>query len=173
MFKFQTLIIMKKYYLKLQVIISALLLLVTAQSCRKESLHKRQNGRMVPVETNAKTGNQYVLFCFMGHDGSNCPGCLCIGGVLTHVDCQGVGDACKKSSCVSLTSTGTSLYATTLDTFGFTSLDILNMPSRSFALETDPGVYSYLNIPAQLIYRDSTTLQFTFTGLSFTNKPLY
>ena len=149
------------------------MLLVTAQSCRKESLHKRQNGRMVPVETNAKTGNQYVLFCFMGHDGSNCPGCLCIGGVLTHVDCQGVGDACKKSSCVSLTSTGTSLYATTLDTFGFTSLDILNMPSRSFALETDPGVYSYLNIPAQLIYRDSTTLQFTFTGLSFTNKPLY
>jgi hypothetical protein len=164
---------MKKHYLKLQVIISAFLLLFAAQSCRKESFHEQQNGRMVPVETEAKTGNQYVLFCFMGHDASKCPGCLCIGGVLTHVDCQGAGDACRNSSCVSLTSTGTDLCATTVDTFGFTSLDILNMPSRSFSLETDPGVYSYLNIPAQLVYRDSTTLQFTFTGLSFTNKPLY
>ena len=35
------------------------------------------------------------------------------------------------------------------------------------------GVYFYLNIPAQLVYRDSATLQFTFTGLSFTGRPLY
>ncbi|MCR4873788.1 MAG: hypothetical protein K5885_09630 [Bacteroidales bacterium] len=60
-----------------------------------------------------------------------------------------------------------------MDTFGLTDLDVLNMPSRSFALEIDEGVYSYLNIPAQLVYRDSATLQFTFTGLSFTGRPLY
>ncbi len=47
------------------------------------------------------------------------------------------------------------------------------MPSRSFALEIDEGVYSYLNIPAQLVYRDQATRQFTFTGLSFTGRPLY
>lgn len=71
MFKFQTLIIMKKYYLKLQVIISALLLLVTAQSCRKETSHKQHCGHLIPIETDAKTGNQYLLICFLGHDAAN------------------------------------------------------------------------------------------------------
>jgi hypothetical protein len=165
---------MKRYYLKFQVIISALLMLVTAQSCRKETSHKQHCGHLIPIETDAKTGNQYLLICFLGHDAANCSGCLMINGKLVHVDCQGEGHACNKSSNVALSyDLNNNLYATTLDTFGFTSLDIFNMPSRSFALETDPGVYSYLNIPAQLIYRDSTTLQFTFTGLSFTNKPLY
>jgi hypothetical protein len=74
---------------------------------------------------------------------------------------------------VSLTSTGTSLYATTVDTFGFTDLDVLNMPSRSFSLEIDEGEYTYLNIPAQLVFRDTATQQFTFSGLFFTTVPEY
>jgi hypothetical protein len=94
-------------------------------------------------------------------------------GHMVHVDCQGAGEMCRKASRVSLISTDTTLYATTLDTVGFTDLDILNMPSRSFSLEIDEGVYSYLNIPAQVVYRDNTTLQFTLTGLSFTGRPLY
>ena len=165
---------MKKNYLKMQVIISALLLLVAAQSCRKESSDKQQCGHLIPIETNAKTGNQYALFCFMGHDGNKCPGCLFIGGVAIHVDCQGTGSACNKASNITLSyDFDNNLIATTLDTFGLTSLDFLNMPARSFALEIDKDVYSYLNIPAQLVYRDTTTLQFTFTGLSFTDRPLY
>lgn len=93
---------------------------------------------------------------------------------MIHVDCQGVGDACTKASNVSLSyDIDNNLIATTVDTFGFTNLDYLNMPSRSFSLETEPGVYTYLNIPAQLVYRDTSTMQFTFTGLSFTNRPLY
>jgi len=31
----------------------------------------------------------------------------------------------------------------------------------------------FLNIPAQLVCRDTATKQFTFTGLSFTDRPLY
>ncbi len=97
-----------------------------------------------------------------------------INGKIVHVDCQGEGHACNKSSNVALSyALDNNLIATTLDTFGFTTLDILNMPSRSFSLEVEPGIYSYLNIPAQLVYRDTATLQFTFTGLSFTNRPLY
>lgn len=128
---------------------------------------------MIPVNSQQKTNNQYVIFCNMGHDGTNCKGCLMLDGVPFHADCQGAGEACRKASCVSLISTGTSLYATTVDTVGFTNLDYLNMPSRSFSLEVNPGVYSYLNIPAQLVYRDSTTLQFTFTGLFFSTTAAY
>ena len=165
---------MKHYYLKIQVIISALLLLATVQSCRKELSQKQPIGYLIPVESNAKTGNQYVLFSFMGHDGSKCPGCLSFHGQLIHVDCQGEGSACRTSSIVSLSyDLDNNLIATTVDTFGFTNLDILNMPSRSFSLETGPGVYTYLNIPAQLVFRDTSTMQFTFTGLSFSNRPLY
>jgi hypothetical protein len=31
----------------------------------------------------------------------------------------------------------------------------------------------YLNIPEQLVFRDTATLQFTFTGLFFTDAPEY
>lgn len=71
---------MKKNYLKTGIIISALLLLATAQSCRRESLQKQQIGHLIPIEENTKTENQYVLFCYLGHDGSTCPGCLLIFG---------------------------------------------------------------------------------------------
>lgn len=129
---------------------------------------------MIPLETNAKTENQYALFYFLGHDASKCPGCLYIDGVLTHVDCQGAGSACNKASNIALSyDFDNNLIATTLDTFGLTNLDILNLPAESFSLEIAPGVYNYLNIPAQLVFRDEDTQQFTFTGLSFSGRPLY
>lgn len=155
------------------VFLIAALLFISGTSCQKRDSSSLSNNQMIPTNFQQKTNNQYVIFCNMGHDGTNCKGCIAIDGVTYHVDCQGAGDACRKASCLSLTSTGSDLYATTLDTFGFTTLDILNMPSRSFSLEVEPDVYSYLNIPAQLVYRDTATLQFTFTGLSFTNRPLY
>ena len=165
---------MKKNYLKRGIVISALLLLATTQSCRKEPLQKQQIGHLIPNETSEKTGNQYVLFCFLGHDGSKCPGCLLINGKWSHVDCQGVGSACNKVTSVALSyDIDNRLIATTLDTTGLTELDFLNMPEESYALEIAPGVYSYLNIPAQLVYRDTATQQFTFTGLSFSERALY
>ncbi len=142
-------------------------------SCQKRYTTVLSDNKLVPIESSGKAVNQFVLYCSMGHDRSTCHGCVMIDGVIHHIDCQGGGSKCRKASSVSLTSTDSSLCATTVDTFGLTDLDVLNMPSRSFALEIDEGVYSYLNIPAQLVYRDSATLQFTFTGLSFTGRPLY
>ena len=142
-------------------------------SCQKRNVTTLCKNQIVPVDHSQKTNNQYVIFCNLGHDGSKCKGCLMMDGHMVHVDCQGAGEMCRKASRVSLISTDTTLYATTLDTVGFTDLDILNMPSRSFSLEIDEGVYSYLNVPAQLVYRDTATKQFTFTGLSFTGRPLY
>lgn len=155
------------------VFLIASLLFFSGTSCQKRDSVSLSNNRMIPVNSQQKTNNQYVVFCNMGHDGTNCKGCVALDGITFHVDCQGAGEACRKASCVSLISTGSSLYATTVDTVGFTNLDYLNMPSRSFSLEVNPGVYSYLNIPAQLVYRDSTTQQFTFTGLFFSNTAAY
>jgi hypothetical protein len=86
---------------------------------------------------------------------------------------MGFGNYCATSSSVQLQQVGTALTATTTDTFDLTSEDFFLMPDRSLEFEVDKGVYEYLNIPEQLVWRDSATLQFTFTGLSFTSIPLY
>jgi len=73
---------------------------------------------------------------------------------------------------VCINTVGTDITATTTDTFGLTSLDFFNMPARSLSTG-DGGDNAYLNIPAQLVERDTATLQFTFTGLFYTGKPAY
>ena len=94
-------------------------------------------------------------------------------GQAIHVDCQGVGNACNKAAMVSLTNTGSSLSATTTDTFGLTNLDFFLMPDRSLEYLDENNNLIFLNIPAQQVYRDSTTLQFTFTGLFFSSTAAY
>ena len=151
-----------------------LTLSLSVHSCSKENHAGQQGSRLVPLRGGAKTENQYWMFCAMGHDGSRCPGCITINGKRVHIDCQGAGDACLKATRITLQySVDSVLTASTLDTFGLTNLNILNMPARSFSLEFNDGVYVYLNIPGQMVYRDATTQQFTFTGLSLTSSPLY
>lgn len=165
---------MKKKLLYLCCGVIAFLMLQGIYSCRKVNRAVYCENRLVRTDDDAKTETQYLMICLMGHDGANCPGCITLNDKRMHIDCQGEGSACRKASAVALSyDVDNNLIATTVDTFGLTDLDVLNMPSRSFALEIDEGVYSYLNIPAQLVYRDSATLQFTFTGLSFTGWPLY
>ena len=87
---------------------------------------------------------------------------------------MGPGSYCSKSVAVVLNEVGSDITATTTDTFGLTSEDFFLMPDRSLYYETDVNNNRiYLNIPGQLVYRDRTTLQFTFTGLSFTVGPVY
>ena len=165
---------MKKSLLYFCCGIFAFSMLLMVHSCQKENRAVLSENRLVPLKEEVKTSNQYWMICAMGHDGSKCPGCVMINGKMVHIDCQGVGDACRKVSRISLQySADSTLNASTLDTFGLTNLDVFNMPARSLSLEIEEGVYSYLNIPAQLVYRDTTTLQFTFMGLSFTSRPLY
>lgn len=167
---------MKKFKLSQQqriLLFSSLLMLNFSCQKRGHTMASTKD-RLIPVESSTKESNQYVMFCNVGHDGTNCKGCVMLDGQLLHVDCQGNGTVCRKSSSIALSyDASNNLTASTLDTFGLTNLDIFNMPARSLSLEIDEGVYSYLNIPSQLVYRDTTTLQFTFTGLSFTSKPLY
>ena len=165
---------MKKKLLYLCCGVIAFSMLLTVHSCRKENRAVLSENRMVPLKEEAKTGNQYWMICAIGHDGSKCPGCVTINGKRVHIDCQGEGHECQKATRIMLQwSVDSVLSATTLDTFDLTNLDIFNMPARSLSLEIDEGVYSYLNIPSQLVYRDTATLQFTFTGLSFSNTALY
>ena len=86
---------------------------------------------------------------------------------------MGSGNECQASSIVNLQQIGSSVSITTTDTFNLTSENIFLMPNRSLDYMDQSGLHTYLNIPTQLAYRDTTTLQFTFTGLYFSSKPAY
>ncbi len=68
---------------------------------------------------------------------------------------------------------GTDITATTTDTFGLTTEDFFVMPDRSLNYTDENNNRIFLNIPAQQVYRDSVTQQFTFTGLFFSNTAAY
>ena len=86
---------------------------------------------------------------------------------------MGDGHICLTSAAVSLNQVGADLTATTTDTFGLTSEDFFNMPDRSLNYTDENNNRIFLNIPAQQVYRDSVTQQFTFTGLFFSNTAAY
>ena len=161
------------YYLKF---LAPILLSLMVVSCQKKS-----DFPIIPLQTNyivgtcndAKSNQEFSLVTDIGHDAKNCSGCILINGQWLHVNCQGRGNVCRVSSRLTLYPGGSSMYAVTTDTFGLTDQSFFNMPARSLYTEDEKGQPVYLNIPAQLVYRDSTTLQFTFNGLYYTNSPEY
>ena len=94
-------------------------------------------------------------------------------GQLVHVNCIGTGDDCLRTAAVQLQQVGTEISATTTDTFDLTSDDFFLMPDRSLSYTDEKGNRIFLNIPAQMVYRDTATLQFTFTGLFFSERAAY
>ena len=92
---------------------------------------------------------------------------------MIHVPCHSHGTVCLKSSNMTLQSFNGEITATTTDTFGLTTEDFFNMPDRSLSYTDENNNRVYLNIPEQLVFRDTATQQFTFTGLFFTTVPEY
>ena len=143
-------------------------------SCSKEIASNCDNlNRVVPVQTHEKSSNNYVLLTYAGHDAKDCSGCILFNGRLIHINCQGWGDACLHSAAVTLNQVASSVTATTTDTFDLTSEDFFLMPDRSLNYTDEKGRRIFLNIPEQMVYRDTTTLQFTFTGLFFSETAAY
>ena len=129
---------------------------------------------MIVSQSNGeKTGTSYTMFLNIGHQASDCKNsCVVVSGQSIHVDCQGFGHQCNTSAAVTFQQVGTAITATTTDTVGLTSEDFFYMPARSLSTPTI-GPEHYLNIPAQVVYRDSAKLQFTFTGLFYSETPAY
>ena len=164
---------MKKMYLYL--IVMTVILLCT--SCEKTP-SAQNNGfdlgnRVIPLSTESKNAT-YLLTMRIGHLITDCGGsCVTILGKPYHFDCMGEGHVCLNSAAVTLDQIGTDITATTTDTFGLTSEDFFLMPDRSLNYTDENNNRMFLNIPEQLVYRDNTTQQFTFTGLFFSDDAVY
>ena len=94
-------------------------------------------------------------------------------GKYVHVNCVGEGNLCQKMAAVQLQQIETDVIATTTDTFDLTSEDFFLMPDRSLSYKDEKGNDIFLNIPEQMVYRNRTTQQFTFTGLFFSESAAY
>ena len=157
------------------VLIAVAFLLI--QSCGKTVINQNDfpgsNDRLIPLASDSK-GAGYLLVTTIGHLSSDCGGqCITINGTKCHLDCMGDGNVCRQAASVVINQTGPFVTATTTDTFGLTSLDFFLMPDRSLNYTDEHNNRIFLNIPSQLVYRDTATLQFTFTGLSFSSTAAY
>lgn len=148
----------------------------TAFSCTKSNDKDNLvfSNMVIQDLTDVKESGLYSLRVNVGHNSSDCKGaCIQINGTPTHVNCQGFGHCCQLLTSVSLAQTGTAITATTTDTFDLTSEDFFLMPDRSLDYVDEKGSHIFLNIPEQMVYRDTATLQFTFTGLFFSEIAAY
>ena len=153
-----------------------ILLATLFYTCKNEDIRtssqEQSPNRVIIIYGNTRSENTTILMLSIGHNGRYCNGCVMDDGKLIHVNCMGDGNYCAAAAAVQLQQVGADLVATTVDTFVLTSEDFFNMPARSLQCSED-AEYAYLNIPAQLVHRDTATLQFTFTGLSFSEEPVY
>ncbi len=149
-------------------------LVTTLAGCqRKEEAPVRSGNYFIAETSERKLSNMYICFVRVGHEEKGCPGCAQIAGDLVHIPCHSHGSKCQLSSRMILQECGTTLIATTTDTFGLTSEDFFLMPNRSLDYTDENNNRVYLNFPEQLVYRDTATKQFTFAGLFITNVPEY
>lgn len=128
-------------------------------------------------DSSKEDGNPVEITFRVGHTIEQCNGCIYSNGVLGHADCQGWGDACVIT--IRLWPIGGQpkgeTFSAVVDTvWSLTTEDYFNMPDRSLTVLDAPSEdRRYLNIPAQMVYRDSVTKQFTFMGLFYSDKAVY
>lgn len=153
---------------------SALLLGACEKEEKQTATYKQTRNRVITLSNDEKTGSStYLLTLGLGHSGKDCNSCVMVRGHLIHVNCMGTGDDCLTTATVQLQQIGTAVTATTADTFDLTSEDFFLVPDRSLNYTDEKNNRIFLNIPEQMVYRDTATLQFTFTGLFFSETAAY
>lgn len=155
-------------------LIAALLLYACEKEDTQTVTHEQSLNRVIALPDDGKTGNSTALLAMaIGHRSNDCKGCIMMNGHVFHIDCMGNGNYCATIAAVQLQQIGTDVTATTTDTFDLTSEDFFLMPDRSLNYTDEKGRRIFLNIPGQMVYRDTATLQFTFTGLFFSETAAY
>lgn len=154
-----------------------LCLILSLCTCNKAEKTQMQfhDSTAVLLNSDAK-GSNYSIVIAIGHHISECGGrCVRVNGQWCHFDCMSYGNVCAISTVVNLIqNSGNNYTATTLDSTALTNEDFFNMPSRSLFVEYDEKNNEvWLNISAQLVFRDSTTRQFTFTNLFYSNSAYF
>ncbi|MEG1556196.1 MAG: hypothetical protein RR356_05675 [Bacteroidales bacterium] len=155
----------------------ALLIPFLLISCNKEQskqdLTSKYDNTATPIE--GKEASSYFLQAKAGHPAKNCKGCVTVRGRSFHVNCQGPGEDCVVNTSAVVSATATpGVYQAIVEGADLTSEDFYNMPDRSFFIDINENKEElWLNIPAQLVERNTVTKQFTFNNLFYSNSQVY
>ncbi|MDL2308674.1 hypothetical protein LJC53_03715 [Bacteroidales bacterium OttesenSCG-928-C03] len=123
------------------------------------------------VAGDSKAGTTYQVVSKVGHLAKDCGNsCVKVGDDYFHIDCMGHGYICEPRTTIIVNPLRNGYYeATTVDEYDLTVEDFYLMPDRSLIISKN----NWLNIPEQLVFRDSVSGQFTFTGLYYSGQPAY
>lgn len=163
---------------------------ILTASCvkEKEGIHSIQ--KSVNNATGHNMGNlkslpgysgNYALSSKVGHNSSECSGCVMIGGARKHVDCQAWGNKCGSNASVAISKVepdnqeNQEYAATGLNDYEPTDEAFYYMPARSFYIENSEfeNGYIWINIPEQMLERDDESNQFKYVNITFTNEAMF
>jgi len=168
--------------------LAALIAFTTMISCNDNptntgSIQEDENNNATEIMNNQENGKDmstsgvFRMKVKVGHLASQChPGCLYINGKYYHADCMGQGNICNVTGTVKLTLESTisdiNYYnGITLYEYELTIEDYFQFPARSLWVYNEfTGTECWMNIPEQLLIRDSNTHQFLFKGIYFSDK---
>jgi hypothetical protein len=179
---------------KINVIAMMILVMgLIAVSCIKEKENVNDCKKQLKTATAKKISNlnlkvstdfsgSYSLFSKVGHTANSCNNnCIMIGGKRVHVNCQGAGNICDSRASISVYKANPenpeNIYynAIGLNDYEPTDDTTFYMPDRSYYIENDciENGYIYLNIPSQILRRDSSSNQFIYFKITFTETALF
>lgn len=137
----------------------------------------------------------YQVNMKLGHDASECTGCVVVNGTPTHVPCRGPGDKCTVSSAIAVTASEThssfipgnplnyyivtSIPENLLDSLAiideFRYDDFFLFPNRSFWVSGNSIDWRlrWMNIPEQYVKRNNDDSLLYYERVSFTSTPLF
>lgn len=169
--------------MKKNIVLTFLSAVMVMAACNKVS-YTSSNGPLpenyakVDNSSSKEDGTPIEITYTVGHTASDCNNsCIVLNGVPTHADCQGRGNACKVTIVIwpiGGQPKGPTFNAVVDTVWDLTLEDFFLMPARSLTvIGANPDTTMYLNIPGQLLFRDTTTQRFTFTGLFYSSTPEY
>lgn len=163
--------------MKEKLILPAFIFVMLFFSCSKTEIHhqipsKGLNYVIVSDDDSKDDSNGYVIT--VGHSAAGCSGCVMAGGQVFHVDCMGPGSACTIQFIAKPgdQSKNSVFELITINGNELTTENYFLMPDRSLYVDDQNPEDLWLNIPAQYVEKDALG-QFTFTGLYYSDIPLY
>jgi len=119
-------------------------------------------------------GSWLNLKFFIGHTAEQCGNkCLMIFGQNYHADCRGFGNICNYNFSAEIFEYLYNEFILVLwDIDELEELEIFSLPDRSLYI-TNPQNNSdlWLNIPEQILVKDSTLMQFVIQNIWFSDEP--
>jgi len=139
-----------------------------------ENNYLKRNEATWISSNNSSKGFWLNLKIYVGHTAEQCGGrCVKLFGKPMHIDCRGIGHICERLITVELqTNENNELMLILSDEDIFAEYDIFPFPDRSLCI-TNPQNNDdlWLNIPEQILLKDSTFLKVIIENIWFSEEP--